>query len=194
MTSITQIQKSIVELQELLVAIEGLAGNAPAILYTLANEKSQAIAQAASTLSAGEICPSPTPQPQKMVEVTTVIAEETVQVEEKTPTTTEVVPPIVEVEIIEEVKEETPITTITESPVYLPRKELRKSLTLNDRFLFRRELFGNSDTEMHTALDAIQQCATYMQAVAWIDEVYNWDNENDVVIEFLALVEKNFNN
>lgn len=169
---IKQIQNAIDELQELLAAIEMLGDNTPALLYQLANEKSQAIADATSLLLSekGDEEQPPAVEPQEAI---TVIEEET------PPQTVEEVPFVVE---------PTPIV-----PSAIERKELRKSLTLNDRFLFRRELFNGSDAVMHEALDAIHQCATHALALEWIEQHYSWDAEAPAVIEFMALLEKNYN-
>ncbi len=239
---IKQIQNAIAELQELLAAIEMLGDNTPALLYQLANEKSQAITDATLLLAnkKGE-----EEQPPIIVETQEKIAEieedtplQTVEkdtplqtVEEDTPTQTveEDTPPqtiekdtptqtVEEDTPLQTVEEDTPTQTVEEvppiveppvpptvvappiaveptpiTPSAIERKELRKSLTLNDRFLFRRELFANSDAVMREALDAIHQCATHALALKWIEQHYSWDAEAPAVIEFMALLEKNYN-
>ena len=71
-------------------------------------------------------------------------------------------------------------------------KELRKALSLNDRFRFRRELFGNSDIRMNETLVLIDAMNSYEEAEDYILNDLNWDIENPEVAEFMKIVQKHF--
>lgn len=71
-------------------------------------------------------------------------------------------------------------------------KELRKALSLNDRFRFRRELFGNSDVTMNDTLNLIDTMNDYNEALEYLTQDLEWSPEEPVVQEFLQLVERHF--
>ncbi len=71
-------------------------------------------------------------------------------------------------------------------------KELRKALSLNDRFRFRRELFGNSDIRMNETLALIDAMNSYEEAEDYILNDLNWDMDNPEVAEFMKIVQKHF--
>lgn len=66
--------------------------------------------------------------------------------------------------------------------------------SINDKFRFRRELFGNSDVELNEALNVINA----MSSIAEIEDYfYNdlcWDPENEDVKDFIRIVSARFNN
>lgn len=99
--------------------------------------------------------------------------------------------------------EDTPVADLpaddTAGPVTLEEalqrqqaKELRKALSLNDRFRFRRELFGNSDIRMNETLALIDAMQSYDEAEDYILNDLNWDMDNPEVAEFMKIVQKHF--
>ena len=94
-------------------------------------------------------------------------------------------------EIIEEEEPATPVT-LEEALQRQQAKELRKALSLNDRFRFRRELFGNSDIRMNETLSLIDAMQSYEEAEDFILNDLNWDVENPDVAEFMKIVQKHF--
>lgn len=75
-------------------------------------------------------------------------------------------------------------------------KELSESIGLNQRFMFTKELFdGNPDLLKH-GLKSIDQCDSFIEAINLINERFvgtlNWDKNSEVVIEFLQLVFRKF--
>ena len=93
-------------------------------------------------------------------------------------------------EIIEEEEPATPVT-LEEALQRQQAKELRKALSLNDRFRFRRELFGNSDIRMNETLSLIDAMQSYEEAEDYILNDLNWDVENPDA-EFMKIVQKHF--
>ncbi|MGL5561410.1 MAG: hypothetical protein ACRDCN_02155 [Tannerellaceae bacterium] len=82
-------------------------------------------------------------------------------------------------------------------PLYelIERKRLadfRKAFNLNDRFRFRRELFGGDENKMNQAIEAINQIDSLGDALAYLELNYNWNKEEEPVKEFITLLEKRY--
>lgn len=71
-------------------------------------------------------------------------------------------------------------------------RELRRALTLNDRYRFSRELFGSSNDSLNSALDTISDFTSYSDAEQWMVSILGFDPENDIVKEFMVIVAKHF--
>lgn len=87
----------------------------------------------------------------------------------------------------------------TDTPIRLDEKlaregsrNLRKAFSINDRFRFRRELFGNSDIEMSDTLNLVEAMTTYPEAVDYFMTDLQWDADNPEVKDFMAIIEKHF--
>lgn len=87
---------------------------------------------------------------------------------------------------------DTDTITIGEMMSVRQAKELRKALSLNDRFRFRRELFGNSDVTMNDTLNLIDTMHDYDEAFDYLTHDLEWSIEEPVVQEFLQLIERHF--
>lgn len=111
---------------------------------------------------------------------------------------------VIEVEK-EIVREEVVITNETTSntpehnniPLYelIEKKRLadfRKAFNLNDRFRFRRELFGGDENKMNQAIEAINTIETLNDALAYLELNFNWNREDEPVKEFITLLEKRY--
>lgn len=72
-------------------------------------------------------------------------------------------------------------------------RDIRRNLTLNDKFMFRRELFGGSAEEFNDTLDLISAMSSYAEAREYLCDDLAWDPENPTVKEFLNLVTNYFN-
>ncbi len=95
----------------------------------------------------------------------------------------------------EEVREESGIPESLTLDEALQRKrtqELRKALSLNDKFRFRRELFGNSDVRMNETLALIDAMSSYEEAEDYLYNDLGWDVENPEVAEFMKIVQNRF--
>lgn len=71
-------------------------------------------------------------------------------------------------------------------------KELRKAISLNDRFRFRRELFGNNDVVMNDTLNLIDTMNDYQEACDYLLQDLGWSADEIVVQEFFQLLERHF--
>lgn len=71
--------------------------------------------------------------------------------------------------------------------------DLRKALTLNDRFRFQRELFSGSAERMDRTLAEINMLQTMNEAINYVKHNIHPDLEDEVLADFLKLLEKRFN-
>ena len=72
------------------------------------------------------------------------------------------------------------------------RRSLRKSLSLNDVFRFRRELFGGNDRDYRASIDIIDSYTTFEEAEDYLLNDLQWDASNPVVEEFMDIVKRHF--
>lgn len=162
------------------------------------------------------------PEKQESVETTekteeVVVAAETcpeekVEVEEKA---TEIVEETIDTPVVkeEEKAEETAVPEVheTAAPVIptvieersqplslndiIEKRQLsdfRKAFSLNDRFRFRRELFGNSDEKMNEAIDCLNNKQSYEDSLNYIISELHWNMEDETVADFVKLLERRF--
>ncbi len=71
-------------------------------------------------------------------------------------------------------------------------KDIRKALSINDRFRFQRELFAGSADALNTAIEHIEAMRSYGNAELYFYSQLNWDRENEVVKDFMSLVRNHF--
>lgn len=111
----------------------------------------------------------------------------------------EAVPEVV-VDVVPETKETSPKTVATDKQGVslsdmLEKKNLsdfRKAFSLNDRFRFRRELFGGDDEKMNKAIADLNDIQSYEASVAYLNDELKWNVEDEAVADFLKLLEKRF--
>lgn len=114
------------------------------------------------------------------------------------------VSPTIEIVQVQEPIVET-ITPIIEDPVshkssislndILEKKNLsdfRKAFSLNDRFRFRRELFGGNEEKMNKAIADLNDLSSYEESITYLNNVLNWNIEDASVADFIKLLEKRF--
>lgn len=85
-------------------------------------------------------------------------------------------------------------------PIPLDRKlsrkvmaDIRKAFTVNDKFLFRRELFGNSAQQYDEAMNLISEMQSYEEARDYFFGQFGWDSDNREVKRFMEILENHFN-
>ena len=71
-------------------------------------------------------------------------------------------------------------------------KDLRKAFSVNDRFRFKRELFGNSEAEFVDAINMIESMHSYSEATDYFLGDLGWDEDVAEVAEFLNIVRHHF--
>ena len=71
---------------------------------------------------------------------------------------------------------------------YTPRRPISSVFNLNDKFRFRRELFGNSDAQYVECLDMLSAMKSLDEAKEYLFEDLNWDPDNDDAKAFIELL------
>lgn len=68
----------------------------------------------------------------------------------------------------------------------------KPAFCLNDRFRFKRELFGNSDAEFSSAMNMIAAMDNYDEAEEYFIGELEWDAENPEVVDFMEIIKGYF--
>lgn len=68
---------------------------------------------------------------------------------------------------------------------------LAKAFTLNDRFRFKRELFGGDDADFTDTLQLLSEMDSYAEAEDYLLKDMMWDKEDPAVADFLAILAQN---
>ena len=115
-----------------------------------------------------------------------------------------VVEPVVEpAPVVEPVAQAAPVVEPAPAPapapqparqnVYGPQvNDIRQAISLGDRFLFQRELFGQSGEKLQKTLDAINQMSSFDQALDYLDQNFNWDKEATAYTLFITALHRRF--
>lgn len=139
-----------------------------------------------------------------------VIASAPIQAEAETVVEEPEVKQIVTEEVIKEVPhEETPVeepVAVQPEPVMPPERpglflndllekknlsDFRKAFSLNDRFRFRRELFGGDDADFTETLKLLADMDSYADACDYLYNDMMWDSSDPNVADFMAIVAAN---
>lgn len=82
-----------------------------------------------------------------------------------------------------------------EAPEITPPAQPIKPIqfTLNDRYRFLREIFGNSVEEMTAAVGDIEQMANAEEVTDYVIRTLNQDPDQQITKDFLAAVNERFN-
>lgn len=70
--------------------------------------------------------------------------------------------------------------------------DFRKAFSLNDRFRFRRELFGGDESKMNKAIADLNEIHSYEESVTYLNNELKWNIEDEAVADFIKLLEKRF--
>lgn len=70
--------------------------------------------------------------------------------------------------------------------------DLRKAFSLNDRFLYRRELFGGSEEAMNKVIAILNSKESFKESVDFLDEKLHWDFSDPTVKDFVKILEIRF--
>ncbi len=70
--------------------------------------------------------------------------------------------------------------------------DIKRGISLNDRFIFQRELFGNDRHKMNSTLEKLSELESYEEAENYIRENVSADIDNPTVADFLLIVRKGF--
>jgi hypothetical protein len=73
--------------------------------------------------------------------------------------------------------------------------DLKRSIAMNDRFIFIKELFNNDFDTYNRYINDLNGCENMQQAEQYLVQLkqqYEWDEENETVRYFLELVGRKF--
>lgn len=70
--------------------------------------------------------------------------------------------------------------------------DFRKAFSLNDRFYFRRELFGGNESRMNQVIEQLNGLSSYDESIAYLKQELDWNLDDQAVADFVKLIEKRF--
>lgn len=70
--------------------------------------------------------------------------------------------------------------------------DIRQAISLGDRFLYQRELFGQNAELMQRTLTELNELGTFDEAVAYISAKFSWDTESSTYQQFLVTLHRRF--
>ena len=73
-------------------------------------------------------------------------------------------------------------------------EDIRQAISLGDRFLFQRELFGGNGELMQKTLDEINALGSLSEAMEYVADTFEWDNESTAVKLFENVLKRRFGN
>ena len=145
----------------------------------------------------------PLPEPQVVEKVVEKIVEKPVEVIKEVIVEKPVVvaapePEIPEEPVFEPIAEPEPEPIIEEqvSPkaaVYGKSvDDIRQAISLGDRFLFQRELFGQNAELMQRTLNELNALGSFDEAQAYLNKRFQWDTESSTYQQFLITLHRRF--
>lgn len=97
----------------------------------------------------------------------------------------------VEDRIIEEIERE----SAAEKPAGVtlpPVDDIRKAISLGDRFLFQRELFGGDGEKMNKTIDKLNSMNSLDEAMAFISKKFEWNTESQAYELFINILRRRY--
>jgi hypothetical protein len=97
--------------------------------------------------------------------------------------------------LVDELKKE-PVGTVLDYHKRQKIKSIKRNISIQQRFRFVRELFEENDDFFNETIDFLDGCGENNAATDYLNEHFfdsgKWDNEDEVVIEFISVVKKKF--
>ena len=73
-----------------------------------------------------------------------------------------------------------------------PVADIRQAISLGDRFLFQRELFGGNGELMQKTLETLNALSSLQEAVDYTGKHFNWDKESTAAELFMNVLRRRF--
>ena len=156
----------------------------------VAAEPEPVVAPEPSVVSEPEPVVAPEPSVVSEPEPTPVDEPESEPVEAPTPAPEEVEPEA-ETEEFEPDPDDQPLT-LDEALHRDMTKDLRQAFSLNDRYRYRRELFGNSDSVMNETLNLIEAMHSFDEAEDYFYNDLQWEHDSPEVADFMVIIKNHF--
>ena len=102
--------------------------------------------------------------------------------------------PVVEPEplpVVEEPKAQPEIASPNATLYGKAVTDIRQAISLGDRFLYQRELFGQNAELMQRTLTELDALSSFEEAEAYISR-FNWDTESSTYQQFLITLHRRF--
>ena len=170
-TTIDHLLTNVYELEGLLLVMDRHKGEVPHIVISRFKEKSQEVADVAKSLEfptatpPQEVAPASTPEPLPDPAPQATVAPSS---------------PI-----------EEPKVVVT-PPIPPPAKDITEAFTINDRFLFQRELFDGDKERFDETIALMQKMRSIDQIQAFMADDLCWNTSVEVVKEFVRLISLSF--
>jgi hypothetical protein len=164
----------------------------------ISEEVTEEIAESPETPLNTEILeptPAETPEEKPIEEVVPTVESEVV---EETVAKEPVEEPVQVEQDLPEVKEETkpvptPSPVASNTPLFGPAvADIRQAISLGDRFLFQRELFGGNGELMQKTLDILNQKHDFDDALAYINKNFEWNQDSSTYELFINVLHRRF--
>ena len=73
-----------------------------------------------------------------------------------------------------------------------PVDDIRQAISLGDRFLYQRELFGQNAELMQRTLTEINELRSFDEAMSYINSRFQWDSESNSYQQFIVSLHRRF--
>ena len=73
-----------------------------------------------------------------------------------------------------------------------PINDIRKAISLGDRFLFQRELFQGDGEKMNKTIDSLNKLNSLDEAIAYINKKFAWDKESQAYELFTNILKRRY--
>ena len=73
-----------------------------------------------------------------------------------------------------------------------PVDDIRQAISLGDRFLYQRELFGQNAELMQRTLTEINELQSFDEAMSYINSRFQWDTESNSYQQFVVSLHRRF--
>ncbi len=178
--SIENLLTQVYELEGLLLVMQRHSDDVPQVVVDRFKEKVQQVTGMAALLQVPEAkveAPQQPSQPAQQPEPAVTVPVEPA---------TAVRPPVF--------KGAEPVKKENETPAKSTRqaRDLMAAFSINDRFLFQRELFDGDASKLDATIAALQCKRDVDDAHLYLTDELGWDTSNDVVKEFVRLIDLGF--
>ena len=85
-----------------------------------------------------------------------------------------------------------PVHDVASSIVEIPVADIWSAITINERFLFIRELFGNDPERFKNTVTLLNSLGSWESAKKFMTDRFEWDKSNPAAIDFLNVVRRRF--
>jgi len=146
-----------------------------------------------------EVKSSPEPEPQ----VVEKVVEKIVEIEKPVEVIKEVI--VEKPVVVPPVAPEIPVEPVAEPELLLEESvspkaavygksvdDIRQAISLGDRFLFQRELFGQNAELMQRTLNELNALGSFDEAQAYLNKRFQWDTESSTYQQFLITLHRRF--